>query len=236
MDSLIPDYFPLNIVQSTFISVFRAHYNNKYTEVYDDWCLQACKSFEVLEGQIGNVLGEIKGQVDEAKAYINNNLINPLRAKINEILPTVNDAVNRVRNVEAKIRDAQVNITDALTDVANLDRIVGSLNTQVKDARTKINAAISDFNTKMRNVDEQIRDATSSVASLKAQIKGFTDQMNILDARIREATSIVDGHTIDIKDLWATIQALQRGEVVPPTAAPPLSIEEIARKVKEILI
>lgn len=180
VDSLIPDYFPLNIVQSTFISVFKAHYNSKYAEVYDDWCLQGCKTFETLEGQIGNVLGEIKGQVDEAKAYINEHLINPLRAKINEILPTVNDAVNRVRNVEAKIRDAQVNITEALSDVANLDRIVNSLNGQVKTFRSNLNATASDLNNKM----------------------------NRIDGRIRDATNIVDGHTGDIRDLWDRVNQL----------------------------
>jgi len=233
-DSLIPDYFPLSVVQSVFISLYRNHYNSKYTQVYDDWCLQGCKTFETLEGQINNVLGQIKGQVDAAKAYIQKNLIDPLTAKINnEILPAINDALGRVRTAEATIRNAQVSITEALADVANLDRVVTSLNTQVKDARTKIDAAIRDFNTKIRNVDAQIKDATSSIASLNTQIKDFTDRMNILDGRIREATNIVDGHTIDIKELWENIRALQRGEPVPTE---PFSFDELVRRVKEVLI
>jgi len=235
VDSLIPDWFPLTEVQKAFISIFKSHYNSKYTQVYDEWALQACKSFEVLEGQINNVLGQIKGQVDEAKAYINNNLINPLKNKINsEVVPAINDALGRVRTAEATIRNAQVSITEALADVANLDRTVASLNTQVKDARTKINEIISDFNTKIRNVNEQIRDATSSIGSLNTQIKDFTDKMSTLDQRIRDATNIVDGHTIDIKDIWASIQALQRGEPLPPTGES--AFDELVRRVKEALI
>jgi len=235
VDSLIPDWYPLTEIQKAFISIFKSHYNAKYIDVYDDWCLQGCKTFEVLEGQVNNVLGQIKGQVDEAKAYIQKNLIDPLKNKINnEILPAVNDAVSRVRTAEATIRDAQVSINEALADVVNLDRTVASLNTQVKDARTKINEVISDFNTKIRNVDEQIRDATSSIGSLNSQIKDFTDKMNTLDSRIRDATNIVDGHTIDIKDLWASIQALQRGEPLPPMGES--AFDELVRRVKEALI
>ncbi len=234
VDSLIPDYFPLNVVQDVFTKIFRNHYNAKYTEVYDDWCLQGCKTFETLEGQISNVLGQIKGKVEEARAYIEANLINPLKDKINsEVVPAINNALLRVRSAEATIRDAKVSIEEALADVVNLDRTVASLNTQVKDARTKIDAAISNFNAKIRAVDEQIRDATSSVASLNSQIKDFTNRMNLLDARIREATSIVDGHTVDIKDLWASIQALQRGEIAP---AKPFSFEKLVEDVRRALI
>jgi len=181
-DSLIPDYFPLSVVQSVFISLFRSHYNSKYTQVYDEWALQACKSFEILEGQINNVLGQIQGKVDEAKAYIEKNLINPIKNKINnEILPAVNDAISRVRTAEATIRDAKVSVNEALADVANLDRTVASLNTQVKNIQSKVTATVTDFNNKM----------------------------NTLDARIRDATSIVDGHTIDIKDLWSRVNRLE---------------------------
>jgi len=206
VDSLIPDWFPLTEVQKALISLFKSHYNNKYTQVYDDWALQACKSFEVLEGQISNVLGQIKGKVEEAKAYIEANLINPLKDKINsEVVPAINDALNRVRTAEATIRDAKVSINEALADVVNLDRTVTSLNGQVKNIQSKINATVSDFNNKM----------------------------NILDGRIRDATSIVDGHTIDIKDLWASVRALQRDGVAPTSES---SFDALVRRVREALI
>ena len=233
-DTLIPDWFPLTEVQKAIIALFKSHYNSKYTHVYDDWCLQACKTFETLEGQVNNVLGQIQGKVDEAKAYINNNLINPLKAKINsEVVPAINDALGRVRTAEATIRDAKVSITEALADVVNLDRSVTSLNGQVKDARSKIDSAISDFNTKIRNVDEQIRDATSSIGSLNDRVKDFTNKMNVLDARIRDATNIVDGHTIDIKDLWASVRALQGNGITPST---PFSFEKLVEDVRRALI
>jgi len=235
IDSLVPEWPLVGGLDNILINIFRNHYNSKYTQVYDEWALQACKSFEVLEGQINNVLGQIKGQVDEAKAYIDANLIKPIRDKINnEVLPQVNNVLSRISSAETTIRKAQISINEALADVANLDRIVGSLNTEVKNARSKIDSAISDFNIKIRNANEQIRDATTSITSLNGQIKDFTDKMNTLDKRIRDATSIVDGHTIDIKDIWASISDLQRGGVAP--TAQPFSIEEIVRRVKEELI
>ncbi|MBA7493431.1 hypothetical protein ES702_03989 [subsurface metagenome] len=233
-DALIPDWYPLTEMQKAIIGLFRGHYASKYTDVYDDWALQACKSFEVLEGQINGVLGQIKEKVDEAKAYINNNLINPLKNQINnEVVPAINDALAKIRTAEATIRDAQVSINEALADVVNLDRSVTSLNTQVKDARTKIDAAISDFDTKIRDVNKAITDANWSIGYLKTQIKNFTDKMNTLDTRIKEATNIVDGHTIDIKDLWDSVQALQRNGVVPPT---PFSFEKLVEDVRRALI
>jgi len=233
-DSLIPDWYPLTEIQKAIIGLFRGHYASKSTDVYDEWCLQACKSFEVLEGQVNDVLGQIKGQVDEAKAYINNNLINPLKAKINnEVVPAINDALDKVRTAEADIRNAQVSITDALADVVNLDRSVTSLNTQVNNARTKIDSAISDFNTKIRNVQTQLNKADYGITYLSKQLKDFTDKMNTLDARIKEATSIVDDHTIDIKDLWDSVQALQRTGAAPPT---PFSFEKLVEDVRRALI
>lgn len=180
-DALIPDWFPLTEVQKAIIALFKSHYNSKYTHVYDDWCLQACKTFETLEGQVNNVLGQIQGKVDEAKAYIEKNLINPVKNKINsEVVPAINDALGRVRTAEATIRDAKVSITEALADVVNLDRTVTSLNGQVKNLQSKIDSTFSDFNSKMSKLDGQIRDATS----------------------------IVDSHTIDIKDLWNRVNQL----------------------------
>jgi len=235
VDSLIPDWFPLNYIQDGLINIFKSHYNAKCTQVYDDWCLQACKTFEVLEGQVNNVLGQIKGQVDEAKAYIQKNLIDPLQAKINnEVVPAINDVIGRVKTAEATIRDAQVSISEALADVGNLDRTVSSMNTQVKNIQSKVNEIIADVNSRMRTLDEQIRDAQSNIGSLNSQIKDFTDKMSTLDQRIRDATNIVDGHTIDIKDIWASIQALQRGEPLPPTGES--AFDELVRRVKEALI
>lgn len=234
IDAIVPEWPLIGGLDDVFINIFKSHYNSKHTQVYDEWALQACKSFEVLEGQFNNVLDQIKGKVEEAKAYIEANLINPMKNKINnEVVPAINDALNRVRTAEATIRNAQVSISEALADVANLDRSVASLNTQVKDARTKINEIISDFNTKIRNVNEQIKDAQISIASLNSQIKDFTNKMNILDGRIRDATNIIDGHTIDIKDLWDSVRALQRDGVAP---AKPFSFEKLVEDVRRALI
>ena len=224
VDSLIPDWFPLTEVQKAFISLFKSHYNSKYTQVYDEWALQACKSFEVLEGQVNNVLGQIKGKVDEAKAYIDANLIKPIRDKINnEVLPQLNAVLSRIASAETSVRDILNKVNSELEPmVKDVSSRIKSAETSVRDAQTKINNALSDI-TKL----------DSSITSLDAKVRNATSQLENFATRLGEADKALRNHEIDIKELFERVRTLEVGGVAP--TAQPFSFEELVKKVKEAL-
>lgn len=225
IDTLIPDWFPLNYIQDGLINIFKAHYNAKYTHVYDDWCLQACKSFEVLEGQVNNVLGQIKGKVDEARAWIEQNLTNPLKDKINkEIIPQVNNVVNKIRDAESQVRSIQSKVSDELEPlISQVQTRLRYTEEAVKQAQNKVNEAVS----KVNDLDAQVRDA---VNDLNAQVRDATSSLENFRSKLNESIETLNSHTGDISKLFDRVRNLEAGT---PTSES--SFDELVRRVKEAL-
>lgn len=176
-----------DVVANFFVSIHRSHYKKNYVYVYDDWALQACKQFEQLEGQIAGVIDQIKRQVDEARRYIETNLINPIKDKINrELVPRINNLLSRVKTAESTIRDAQNRVTEALNDVARLDDTVKFLNDKVNSTKTELDQAISDFQSKMNKLDLRLGDANSFLADHEKRIKELFNRVNALEGKTVE--------------------------------------------------
>lgn len=195
IDSLNPfqDTFPFENIEQWMKNVFKRQYANNYIYVYDEWCLEACKFFEKIEGQVSDLVSRINSEIANAKSYIQRNFIDPLKDRINnEIMPKVNDVVNRIRTAETTIRDAQNQVNEALSDVANLKNAVVDLNTQVNNVRGKFNHVFNEFNTKIDDLNNRLSIADADLASHTDNIKELFERVNALEQRSKEQTDLLE--------------------------------------------
>lgn len=96
VDGLFPiDIFPLDIVQNTLIELCRLLYGLLYQQAYNKGADRGNEINKQIMGWLDDVKNQAFAKVDEAKAYIENNLVKPIERKL-EVANSKLDELNKV--------------------------------------------------------------------------------------------------------------------------------------------
>jgi len=146
VDSLFPDYFPFNTVQGVMQSVIDYTYDsqaeNHYNKGVDMGRQLIAKANEIVNW----AQNQITATVEQAKAYIQNNLINPITNTIDSnINPALADAKSKINNLLSQLSGFD-------TRVQNLIGNMDALDTRVID----LNSLCTDFDKAIKNIKERL--------------------------------------------------------------------------------
>lgn len=151
-----------------FKTIYTNVYETRYIAVYDDGALKACKFFENLEGQVNAVLGEITNEVNAAKAYVQNNLINP-----------INDYVNNT--IAPALADAQSRIDSAISQLSGFDTRIQGLSGSIDSMQNSINS----FGTTLQNYETKLKDLTDKAVTLDSLMTDAQNAIRDLQNRVK---------------------------------------------------
>jgi hypothetical protein len=121
IDSLIPDWFPLNYVQGGFIAIVKKVYEvqveNRVWKAIDT----GNASWLKIEQTITWAQGEINNAVTNMKNRIETDIINPIKAQTADLQAKIAQATAQLSNVDRLIEDAKKTLTTHEIRLADLE-------------------------------------------------------------------------------------------------------------------
>jgi len=182
--------FPFEALQSMLISVY-----NKFYWITADLINQmGCNIGDQAMSKIDETLKTAKdyamSKVNEARAYIQTNLVKPLEDKIKLLEPKVNDVIERIKTAETKIKGALGQIDQALSDVKKLDAEVDSVVVKVNATIVKMNDAIKNFDAKLGTFEGRIADANNLLDQHTNKLTELFDRVRRLEEERRQLLKI----------------------------------------------
>jgi methyl-accepting chemotaxis protein len=178
-----------------FVAIFRSVYNARYVSVYDDWAVAACKIFEQFQGKVEQTYRDIETAVNNAKTYIQNNLINPIKSTIdNNIKPSLTDAQSKINSMLSQLSGFDTRIqglTGSLDSLkTNLDSFKSRLdgfNVNINDLISRANAfdtKLQDFNSTLGGLTSKATDLDTLMKDVQSKLASYKSLIDALDTRV----------------------------------------------------
>jgi hypothetical protein len=112
-DDLFPDNIPLvSTVQDVLMAVYKAVYHFIGQYYYDDWAWSGDQITAKFDDIIADYKAKVNQAVNDAKALVERDLINPLKAKIDTLNAQISIATANLDNVNRMIDSAKKTLTE----------------------------------------------------------------------------------------------------------------------------
>lgn len=125
IDEIVPDWFPFGTMQSLLTTIIKAAYKVLAHYFYWDWAYRGDQLVKEFDKLIGDYKAKIEKAVADAKAYIENNFIAPLKSKIDYINGEINGAQTKLDDLNRLIEQAKKTLTDHDIRLKQLESRVG---------------------------------------------------------------------------------------------------------------
>ncbi len=119
IDSIIPDWFPLNYVQSGLINIVDYVFQNMQQHEYNTWAEKGDDIVNRLNNLITDTQNRINNAVNNMKDRIDKEIIDPIRAKTKELDNTLTQAQIRLQNIDSTLSTFQKRANALFTDHEN---------------------------------------------------------------------------------------------------------------------
>lgn len=119
IDQIIPDWFPLNYVQDGLISIVNFVFQNNQQHEYNVWAERGDDIVNRLNNLITDTQNRINKAVNNMKDRIDNEIIDPIRAKTKQLDSTLTQAQIRLRNIDSTLSSFQKRANALFTDHEN---------------------------------------------------------------------------------------------------------------------
>jgi len=171
IDTIFPDIWPLDQVQNLLIAMCRGLYDRIYQGAYDRGADKGNEINSQIMGWLNDVKAQAFAKVSEAQAYIQNNLINPIKNQIDGyITPKLNDALNKLSTVNTNISNAYKSLNDMATRINSFDSTLKNYGSSLESYRLKLNELVevgNNLNAKLSQVETYMNDIDKRVKALE---------------------------------------------------------------------
>jgi uncharacterized coiled-coil protein SlyX len=182
-----------------FVSMFRNVYNNQQRAVYLDWAASACKIFEQFQSKIEQTYTDMTNAINNAKAYVQSNLINPILNTINnDLKPKLTQAMTDLNNFASKIDGFTKNISDFKLNITQFQSLINNMQAQL-DA----------FAQKYQDVIDLADQASARLQTIEGEIANLSDVEDALKQKIVDDENLLNNHADAINNLIDRVSALE---------------------------
>lgn len=235
IDFVFPDWFPVNIVQGALIDVCKRVYNDIYQQAYNNGADRGNDLNKQVLGWVEEAKKKALADLDNAKKYIETNLINPIKTKIDkEIMPLVNDAQAKVKafatdiktmqdklakeidpaikNAQASLKTFQDELTKFKTDMTALTNTLSSLDNKVsKELDPKIKSlddTLKTYGTKINDMNKSLSDFDTKLRGFDTKVSDLTGKIGAFDTKLAELNTKATGIDNKLKDVETKVNEL----------------------------
>jgi len=168
VDTLFPDVWPLDLVQNLLINVCRGLYDRIYQGAYNRGADKGNEINNQIVGWLDALRSQAFSEIDKAKAYIQTNLINPIKSNIDTyITPKIKEAMSHISTIETNINTAFKNINTMTSKITGFDSQLKSFARDIESQRNKLNEIVEVAN----NTVAQLRDLENVVNNIDNRLR-----------------------------------------------------------------
>jgi prefoldin subunit 5 len=180
IDAIFPDWWPMGSVQGFLIDICKACYNALYQKAYDNGADKGNEINSQIMGWVDDAKRRAESLVNDAKAYVENNLIAPIRNQINnQITPALNDARAQISKFKSDIDNMANRINQFQTSLNSMDGTIKNFDMKLQS----FNAKLSDLTRQADNLNAQISQINKTISDFKTQIKNLDERVKRLEQK-----------------------------------------------------
>lgn len=179
IDATIPDWFPLNYVQSGLISIVKFIYDQEAKTAFANG-VDLGKS---IVGKVNDTItwaqNQISSAVTDMRNRIDTEIVEPVRQKAAQIEQSLKDA-------QSKLSDMGISIDGFNTDVNTMKSNITSFGDSIKAFDGKLGSfdfKLTDLNNLADTLDSQLKDAQAALNQHKASIDDLITRVKNLEAK-----------------------------------------------------
>jgi len=124
VDSIFPDYFPFGNVQDLLIAVFQWAYERLAYFSYWDWAYRGDDMTKQFNNIIADYQAKVAQAVQDAKALVEREFINPLRTQAANLQTQIQGARAQLDNLNSLINRANQALASHETRLADLEAAI----------------------------------------------------------------------------------------------------------------
>jgi phage shock protein A len=174
IDNIFPDFFPFGSVQDFLMGVVKGVYDRTKWRAYDGGTEKARKIEDGLTDIYNQAQAKIQTEIENAKQYINTNLIDPVRQKANQIESSLKDAQSKLGNLSSTIDNLNGQINTMKSNITTFE-------SQIKTFDTKL----ASFNSKLSSLDSTASNLQTQLTNAQAQLNQYKTLIDDLDRRVK---------------------------------------------------
>lgn len=175
IDSLIPDWFPLNYIQDGLMGIVKALYDMNAGHHYNLGVDKGRKIVGAVNDAITWAQNKITTAVEDMRNKIDTEIIAPIRNKINtEIKPLLDDA-------QAKIGDIQNKVNGFNTDINTMKSNISTSEGSIKAFDGKLGS----FDSKLKSLGDQADTLQSQFKDAQAKLTQYKSLIDDLTRRVQ---------------------------------------------------
>jgi len=185
IDSLFPDWFPLNVVQDVLISIVKAVYDNVAWRYYFDGAYEGDQIIQSLTNVYSDIESRVSQAIEEAKSRVETELITPIRNTINnELSPKITALQNQLSNIETQAGNALNNANSALSSANNAIEQAATALSQAQNAQKTVNEMSAYVTSKIASINQEINSAKSRLSGIDSQITDLINRVKTLEQKV----------------------------------------------------
>jgi chaperonin cofactor prefoldin len=186
IDALLPDWWPIDVIQGTLISVVKALHDNQAWVAYWKGLDFGNAAEKKIEQTITWAKDQINNAVADMRNRIDNEIIKPIRDRVErELKPGLDAAKTQIDAFQSKMGTFNDDLSKMKVDVT-------SMTTKVDAAAAKVQKVQDDLSEKTRQLDSKLENLQYDAADLDIKAKQLDNQFKDLDTRLHKALDDVD--------------------------------------------
>jgi hypothetical protein len=167
IDNIIPDWFPLNYIQSGLISIVQFVYDDQaYTHI-GEGVYQGNRVGKGIDDTISWAQNQISSAVNDMRNKIDTEIVDPVRQKAAQIEQSLKDAQTKLSNMGVSIDGFQNDVNTMKSNISSFD------------------GSIKAFDGKLGSFDSKLKGLDSTATGLQSQLRDA-------QAKLNEYKSIID--------------------------------------------
>jgi len=129
------NFYPFDQLKNLLMDILgRRYFYDNYQHIYNRAGWKGDEINNQIIGWLDDLRKQAEAKVNEAKAWIETNLINPIKSQIdNNITPALNDAKNKLAKFETDLKNAT-------TSLDALNKQIVDINTVIEDLKKRVTA------------------------------------------------------------------------------------------------
>lgn len=243
---------PFTWIQNYLIAVERASYQRNYILIYEDAALAACKQIERAEAvlneakqRILDLAEQANRQVEDAKKYVENNFINPIKSQLAQFQPQINQIKSNITGISQQANQALAGVTDAYNRAqAALSSAQNALNSasnavqqavSAKNLSDQASKAASDAQTKIQQAFSDLNAKAQQISDLSKKAQQASGEISSLASKAQDAATKLGIHSNQISDLYQRLSSLSGQQINPPSEQSSSFFDELRKQLQNLI-
>jgi len=183
IDAIFPDWWPLGSVQSFLIDICKACYNALYQKAYDNGADKGNEINNQVMGWVDDAKRKAESMVNDAKNYIETNLIAPIRNQINnQISPALKDAQARINTLKTNVDNFASRLNTFQTKLNSMDDTLKTFDSKLQSYATRLsslNKELDNFKAQLTQIQKTLSDYKALIDNLDRRVKALEQQQGL---------------------------------------------------------